>query len=899
MRSLLLLLALAGSGRTLAQPAGDLEATSFDSATRQLAATAQAAEERGDWRRAASAWKLVLGRDPVYAPAVLGLARTQLAQGDVSAAIRTYQRLPADADAVAALAGLVQEVDPARAVELYGRLQSLRLGDPEPHRLQLLALARVDPGRGVEGLDLWLALVEGEPDGRVFSELALALREGGDEDGAVAVLQRYLDGWPEGELAEEAKGRLDRMAVERAARELSVGASRPLSPELRARVEQARKRASAGQLEPALTELREVVQQAPRAADAWGALGDVHVLLDRVDEAERAYAWAAALAPDEASWHARLGLLLADRYGGRRNREADELLSRALALRPTWSELRYRQGLVRQALGEWTGAVAAFEAYLDAEPDGPFVLQARQAVADLRRTAPAPTEVSPGPLSLQDVPEDALQHYRIALVYWYQGDLESSREALELALLAAPDWPAALNLDASLKMHAGDAAQAVAAWERSLAVSPDQPLVRLNLGQRMHHEGDLEGARVMLADAASGGAQDAWYYLAAMAWDENRLFEARRFLDLYAAAGTGGLSDDQAEALRDRVERRIRVLRIAALGSGSTLLLVGGGLLLRRQTGKTLADLVARAPEVSHDLARLLSAIRHEVLKHNTTLLDEVAAALENGDHHAVRWAALRLYGDRRGGAGVVDRFDAYLRSIQVLGRKHGVRLDLRRRDPVLAPMWRAMRQLRALAPVLRSPKRAGVDVPDQLRALSARLNDVGYRALGRLVQQMGTLQLGGDLLSLVDGRVRAEPAFDGEDLPPLELELPEHSLPVRVFVGDLEDIVANLLRNAYRAVVEDLGPGMRRVGLAIYEEDDPITGLEHVVLELRDNAPGRLTDAMIRGRSIGRGLGLAVDLITRHDGSIHVAPAPSGGGLSFTKAVVVRLPRAEEGEEP
>ena len=67
---------------------------------------------------------------------------------------------------------------------------------------------------------------------------------------------------------------------------------------------------------------------------------------------------------------------------------------------------------------------------------------------------------------------DRLQHYRIALVYWYQGDFESSREALEVALLAAPDWPAALNLDAALKMHAGDPAQAVAAWERSLAVSP-------------------------------------------------------------------------------------------------------------------------------------------------------------------------------------------------------------------------------------------------------------------------------------------------------------------------------------------------------------------------------------------------------------------------------------------
>ena len=66
----------------------------------------------------------------------------------------------------------------------------------------------------------------------------------------------------------------------------------------------------------------------------------------------------------------------------------------------------------------------------------------------------------------------------------------------------------------------------------------------------------------------------------------------------------------------------------------------------------------------------------------------------------------------------------------------------------------------------------------------------------------------------------------------------------------------------------------------------------------MRDNAPGRLTDAMIRGRGIGRGLGLAVDLITRHEGSIHVVPATGPLRLSWTKAVVVRLRRAEEGEE-
>jgi len=892
-RTLLLGLLLALSG-----PARAVPMDALDPATRQLVETAQAAQQAHDWRRATAAWKLVLGKDPVFPLAVVGLGRAQEAQGDKAGAARTYGRLPADPDAVEALARLVEVEDPARAADLYGRLQSLRLGDPEPHRLQVEALTRSDPKAALQELGVWLALVEGEPDGRTIIDVALALRALGEEESARTLLERYLAAWPEGTEAGEAQGRLDRMAVETAARELTVGASQPLSARQQERVEAARRRAARGQAEPALAELREVVQEAPRSADAWGALGDVHVLLGRIDEAERAYAWAAALAPEEATWQARLGLLLADRYGGRRHREADELLSRALALRPTWSELRYRQGQVRQGLGDWDAAAEAYEAYLGEEPQGPFAEAARQAVADLRRTAPAPPEIPRIAAPDQDMPAEALDHYRIARVYWDQGDMVSSRSELDLALAQAPAWPAALNLLAALHMRAGEAPQALDAWQRSLAADPQQPLVKLNLGQRLRQQGDLPGARALLDEAAQGGAEDAWYLLAEMSWQEHHLLEARRYLDHYAAVSTGGISQEPARLLRGRVEGRIRLVEGGATGAVGLVLLGGGAWLVRRRTGRTLADLVARAPEVSHDLARLLSAIRHEVLKHNTTLLDEVAQALENGDHHAVRWAALRLFGDGRGSEGVVDRFESYLAAISRLGRQHGVRLDLRRRDPVLAPMWRAMRRLRGLARQLRHPAGAGEGVPAELRRISVSLNDQGYQALGRLVREMGTLRLDGDLLRAVDARVRSEPAFDGEELPPLELDVPEQAVPLKVFRGDLEDIVANLLRNAYRAEVEAVGPGLRRVGLSVFEEEDEITGLEHVVLELRDNAPGKLTDAMIRGRSIGRGLGLAVDLITRHEGSITVAPAREGG-LSWTKAVVVRLRRAEEGEEP
>ena len=51
----------------------------------------------------------------------------------------------------------------------------------------------------------------------------------------------------------------------------------------------------------------------------------------------------------------------------------------------------------------------------------------------------------------------------------------------------------------------------------------------------------------------------------------------------------------------------------------------------------------------------------------------------------------------------------------------------------------------------------------------------------------------------------------------------------------------------------------------------------------------GKISTAMIRGRYIERGLGLAVDLTSRAGGSIHVEDEPG-----WSKAVVVRLPREE-----
>jgi signal transduction histidine kinase len=160
-------------------------------------------------------------------------------------------------------------------------------------------------------------------------------------------------------------------------------------------------------------------------------------------------------------------------------------------------------------------------------------------------------------------------------------------------------------------------------------------------------------------------------------------------------------------------------------------------------------------------------------------------------------------------------------------------------------------------------------------------INGAGYSALGRIVQEICVLPVTASIIQETYERVIREPGIAGTALPTFEVAEESNGLALRLFRNDLEDILANLLRNA-------LAAGATTLKVILAEDDDPITGVGMVEFRLIDNAPGTLTNAMIRGRYIGRGLGLAVDIINRHEGSIRVQP---GEGY---KTVVVQLPRVE-----
>ena len=882
-----------GQAGTDAVPISELGLAMLEPGVRSVVEEAWAAEGRGEIERAAARYRLVLHRDPTVVPAVLGLGRVLAASGDVEGASVALARLPHEAEVVFARARLLEELEPETALQLYARLETLALGHPEPYLRQALLLAETEPIAARAKLEAWWELDGVKPHEDAVMAVALGLKAAGELDEAVGLLDALSEAWPEGLEPEPLLGLRDRIGVEREAQRLAAGGTVPLSEVQAAALAEARQDFSRGRLEQALAALRDLLSRAPRAPELWATIGDVHLARGAVEEAERAYVAAVTLAPDEASYRARLGMLLAERYAGRRHREAIAELSAALALRGAWAELHFRLASIQREAGRFEDAGDSLQAYLTLEPGGPHAAEATALLEDLERRRPISSALPQAATPTAQVPNPARSAYRVARVYWGRGDAEQAQAEAHRALELAPDYLDALMLLAALALEAGDDAGAARLYQRCIELAPSDARLLLTLGEIERAAGHADRAEGYYLSAASAGAPEARYLLAAMAADRGELREASRQLEAYFEVSTGGLAHEPALALQARIQRQLRLVRWGVSGGLALVLALAAAWLLRRRTGSSLGVLLAREPASYHEVARLLSAIRHEVLKHNTNLLASVADRLEEGDTQAALYASERLYGEGEE-VGVIARFEGYLDELEGVGRRHGVRLNLRLRDPVLAPMHRAMRRLEALERALRRPHRASRKLPQELRLLSRQLNEVGYQAIGRLIQDVSVQRVELPLLAAVFRRVAEEPALEGEAPATLELEGQELSVPVRIFRKDLEDIAANLLRNAVFALVEELPRGERRIGLALVEELDPVTGLETLALRFRDNAPRPLTDAILRGRRIERGLGLAADLLARHQGVMNVETGAGERRGDWTKAVVVRLPRAE-----
>lgn len=849
---------------------------------------AVAREADGDLRGAATAYRMTWGQDPTWVQALVGEARVLAALGEVQRALEVLDQARFHPEAVEARGRLLLDIDPEAAIEAFQTLKVLR---PERDDIELSlaeALAPVRPEAGRAALERYLEAVP-EPDaGRVVAvavALEAGLRAEHAVDAATALAADIVGRFPEAEGSEALLDALRTAEVRVEAARLASAAGVAPSPVAVAGIRDARAQAHAGDLPGALRALEAVVDAEPRVAVGWAALARLRERAGDVAGAVVAAERAESLDPFDADRAALVASLYATHFGGRLDVRAARAYARAVQRRGSDADLWFRKGTLERRVGWTAAAEASFRRVIALEAQGARADAARRQLDGLLRPLPVTQDVPEGlPGRPADVPAVAWEAFHEAWAWQRRSAtepdaLERALQAVEVARAAAPSWERALRLEAAIRLDRGEDAAALELYRASLVAEPDQAEVHRIVADLLAVD-DPAAARVALERAADLGEPSALLRRAHARAAEGRLWAARADL----AAHRERTVDDAevAQALDRHLARQQAVVWAGAGLTGGALVL--GPLAWRRwqRAGVGLDALLVRSPEAWPEVARVLAAIRHEVLKHHTTVLDEVADGLERGEADLGPWAADRLVGD--GGAAI--RFDGYVAELVRIGERSGVRLNLLHRDPTMGPLMRAMAELTALAPALRRGDAARVPA---LRRLSIALNLDGYQGLGRLLRRLCLVDVDAGLVEEAWRIVRNEPSVRAVDAH-LMLEPPEATYWVRAYRRDLRDVLVNLLRNALEASLAD---GGAEVGVRLAVDEDWITGLERVEVRVLDRSPRRITTAQVRGRFVGRGLGLAVDLVTRAGGSVHVE-AETG----WAKAVVVRLPRVERPDE-
>ena len=829
---------------------------------------------------------------------------------------RTLELDPERAVALLNLSDLLAADDPtgsesgarlAEAASLLIRVRELRGNQ----RKLILRQARIATRRGLfeDGERFWRELREHHPvDDRLRLEIGDFYRSFGREHDALEWYRSVREG---SETSQQAERRERQVTMDREARRLGwLPGPETVPAQARILTTRGRLQLEHGEHEEAERILREAVALAPTFAEAHAALGDVLRAAGRLDDAEVADLRALALDHGNPEAHARLGRLYMDAAGGRRATEAALFLGNALRLRPEWTTLHLELARAYQGSGALEEAAAHAEAYLDTETDP----AGREEAAALLRQLQGAVTAPPSRIEATDAAEalEATVAMTRARVLLAGGETDAALEVL----LRVPDGgrnAAILDLEARCLVAKGDRARAIRTLQTALIEDDDRPETHLLLG-RLFLEA-AEGARALghLDRARDGGLAEASWLLAnltlgtwrdgATGWlgDLGRRKELRQALDhLDAYLGTGEERRRiEAEALSGHISVRLLSQRNAGIGLAGALVLLGLLWALRRRGGVGLDELIRRSPETGPEVQRILAAIRHEILKHNTLLLAGLVEALEldrDASEKAIHLSE-SLFGPG-GRGGVKEHLLAYIRELESLGRARGLRLNLRRRDPAAGALLRGFDALSAARPLLdrETTLEPGerVRLLGHLRTASQLLNVEAYEALRGILDRLRTLAVDEELLLGVVERVRREPALSRLAVARPDVEI-DVDLPVGVLVprAAFEDALGNLVRNALRSSA-DHGQSPIRLGLAITSEIDPVIGVERVAFHVRDASPAQLTTEMIRSRHLEGGLGIASDVVARYEGTIEVIH----GSPPWTKALVMTFDRTHPEED-
>lgn len=540
---------------------------------------------------------------------------------------------------------------------------------------------------------------------------------------------------------------------------------------------------------------------------------------------------------------------------------------------------RFERGLLRIEEGEREGGIIDLMHYVADEPAPSGLEEARGALTDLQKSAPAngdgdgdrdPARILSRVKLLADRPREA------ADLLGGRCDGKTAGDRL-LALGTVFEW-------------AGDQGQAIACYREALRRQPaaPEPLQRLSgIGARApvrllsSIEPELWRAAGQKASASPGGAGASAHWglarlLISRGEGERALPHLQRFLS-QAPPDDPGLPMARAEQerlLRDRAQaaRRQDARNIALGGAG---LAITGLLLLARLRGTPLHRALSRRPALFPAVARTIGELRHDVLKHRTSvlgLLGEGGAAVSTEvweDVARVLWEPERASG----------LLLAAYEDLRQAARGRGAVLRPIAREPVFGPLYRDLRRAEALV------RRPSARSAAALHRIDERMRQHTER-LGSLLRLAPRTRLSPDVVAgwvrdvQAELRVRELPWTS----PVLHLQTMDLEFPVER--GALCTIFANLLRNAQAAAASaaqaraqnqsqiSAGAGEQEPGVLLRagEERDE-TGRRFAVLLLGDTAPAGLTLEAIEARESGRGLAIVRDLVHEWRGHLVIRP--------------------------
>jgi signal transduction histidine kinase len=277
------------------------------------------------------------------------------------------------------------------------------------------------------------------------------------------------------------------------------------------------------------------------------------------------------------------------------------------------------------------------------------------------------------------------------------------------------------------------------------------------------------------------------------------------------------------------------------LGAAALLIALGAWL----WAGSTVERALRRAPRLFPPVARVVTEVRHDVIKHRASVLGMRADRRED--------VARALLSPEPASQAVAQKYEELRRA----ARAQGVFLRRLRREPIFGPLVRDLARAEALL-------RAGSGGDADLGRIEQRVREVHSERLASLLRLGPRTRLDAGAVAGWVRDVEAEMRRGGSSwtAPSILLQGMEVEFPVER--GALSTIFANLLRNAQAAAAG--GSVIVRLG-----EERDAAGRNLTVLLVGDSASDGVSLESIEQRETGRGLALVRDLTREWQGHLVV----------------------------